>query len=414
MSRDDHGPGPSLNIWYVNAYDGTPDQQATRTFDFGKELVRRGHRVTIFASSFSHYRHREERLQGWELSREEDYEGVTLRWLRTWPYRRNDWRRVLNMIGHACVAFWIGLRLRVAPDVIVGPSVPILAGLAAFLLSRVRQSRFYFEVRDLWPQTLIDLGVLSEHGVLTRLLRWIERLLYAKADRIITVLPYAHEYIAGLGVPRERVIWIPNGVDFSRYRSTRAYDGGHPDRFVVMYVGGHAPYQGIDVILDAAARLQAESVEWVRFVLIGDGPEKPRLVERARALGLCNLEFRDLIPKKAVPQALEEADALIAIIRDLPVLRFGINPNKLFEYMAAGRPVVFGIRAPNNPVKEANAGITVPPEDPAALCDAIRTLHHMPPEARRLLGENGRRYVSERHDIEKLTDRLEDVFRGQL
>lgn len=399
-----------MKIWILNHYATTPDEPATRSFDIGKELERKGHKVTIFASSFSHYKFIEKRLQHGEKWKAEDYDGVRFIWIKTAPYKKNDWHRVINILGYAWRAFWVGKKLRGKPEVIIGTCVHPLSVLSAYILSILKRGRFFFEVTDLWPQTLVDMGALSERSPITLGLRILEKFLYKKAEKIITLLPHADDYITILGISKDKIVWIPNGVDLSRYEGLEQYDGGISKPFIIMYLGIHAKYSGLEVVLEAAKILQSEGNSDIRFVFVGDGAEKPNLILCAKNMNLHNVEFRDLVPKKDIFKVMREADAFISIIKNLPVLRFGISSNKLNDYLASGRPILFAVDASNNPVDEANAGITVPPENPKALAQAITELVGMRPEERVQMGKNGLEYVKKYHDIKVLADKLETLL----
>lgn len=398
-----------MNVWILNHYAEPPARQATRSYDLGRELVARGHRVTIFASSFSYYRFEEEHLAPGETHREETIGGVRFFWLRTTPYRVNDWRRVLNMVSYARRAVRVGGALDERPDVVIGVSVHPLAALAGWRLARRKGARFFFEVTDLWPQTLVDLGRLSPAHPLTWLLRRLERFLYRRAEKIISLLPNIHAYLEPLGIPGDRVVWIPNGVDLSRYAALRDYGGGGGGPFTIMYVGGHVQSNALDVVLDAA-RIEQERGRAVRFVFVGDGVDKPRLMERARDLR--NVEFRGLVPKDALAGVMAEADAFVFSLRDLPLYRYGISLNKLCDYLASGRPILFAGRSTYDAVDRAQAGLTVPPEDPAALADAIDRLAALPPAERARMGRNGYEYCKQYHAIPVLAGRLEAALVG--
>lgn len=400
-----------MNIWILNHYAGTPETTpATRPFDISRELVKRGHRLTIFASSFSEYSLKEERLGPGEQCKDEDCDGVHFIWIKTFPYRRNDWRRVLNMVSYAWRVFWIGIRLDKKPDVIIGTCVHPLAVLAAYILSRLKKSRFFFEVTDLWPQTLVDMGRLSERNPITWGLRFLEKYLYQKAEIIITLMPDAYIYITGIGIPREKIVWIPQCLDLSRYRDLRKYDGGGSQNFTIIYLGRHGLSNALDVIIKSAKVLQDIGDNNIRFVFVGSGVEKPNLILLANNLSLHNVEFRDQVPKNEVFKVMGEADAFILSLKDSALYRYGISLNKFCDYLASGRPIIFSGRSSNNPVEEAKAGITVSPEDPEALVKAIRELVAMKPEERIRMGHNGIEYVKKNHDVRLLVDRLEKLF----
>lgn len=405
-----------MNVWIFNHYAITPDLPGgTRHYDLGQELVKRGHKVIIFASSFHHYLHKETRLRSGEGWKVEDVDGVKFVWIRTFPYKRNDWRRVLNMLSYMLRAWQLGRRLPELmpeigePDVIIGSSVHLLAVLAAYWVAKHHRAKFIMEVRDLWPQTIIDMGVLSERNPIVKALQALERFLYRRAERIITLLPKAGEYIAAQGVEEDKIVWIPNGVDLSGFQvsSSAARSDGE---FKVMYLGAHGQANALDVLIQAAKVVQDQGYPEIRFILVGDGPEKSKLVAMARELGLHNVEFREPVPKSDVPKVLSEADAFLVQLGGKEVYRYGISSNKLFDFMAAGKPVFSSLEAPDNPVEKAKCGFTIPPRDPEALAEAFLKLYQMPAEEREVMGQRGREYVEKYHAIPVLADKLEEVL----
>jgi len=406
-----------MNLWIFNHYAVSPDLPGgTRHYDLSHELVRRGHQVVIFATSFHYYLHREMRLRSGERWKTEDVDGVKFIWIRTPPYQRNDWHRVQNMVAFMFRAWRIGrklpkLALEVGkPDVVIGSSPHLLTPLAACWVARHHRAKFIMEVRDLWPQTIIDMGELSEHHSITELLQALERFLYRKAEWIITLLPRAGEYITAQGISPGKVVWIPNGVDLTRFQNSGSTGRGDED-FKVMYLGAHGQANALDVLLQAAKIVQDRGHEEIRFILVGGGPEKPRLIELAQKSGLKNVGFRDPVSKAEVPKALQEADALIFNLERARVFKYGISSNKLFDYMACGKPVLFAVEAANNPIEEAYCGLTVPPRNPQALAEAIIQLYQMPEEEREAIGRRGREYVEKHHAIPVLADRLERVLK---
>jgi len=407
-----------VNLWIFNHYAVTPDMPGgTRHYDLARELVKRGHRVVIFATSFHHQLHREMRLQPEERWRIEDVDRVKFVWLRTPPYWRNDWRRVRNMVVFILRAWWLARKSSKLvpelgrPDVVIGSSPHLLTPLAAYWVARHYRAPFVMEVRDLWPQTIIDMGELSACHPITKALQILERFLYRRSERIITVLPLAHEYITACGISREKIIWIPNGVDISRFRDVKPLENDS-HYFKIMYTGAHGQNDALEGLIRAARIVQDRGFSNVRFILVGDGPAKAGLVKLAKDLGLNNVEFRDPIQKHQVPGILVEANATILILYDLPLYKYGISANKIFDYLAASKPLILAGMPANNPVEEACCGLTIPPGDPEALAEAVIQLYQMSPEERAEMGKRGREYVEKHHDIRKLAVRLEEVLQS--
>ena len=370
--------------------------------------------MTIFAAGFNHYSRKEERIRSGEKYCEENVNGVRFIWLKTFPYQGNDWRRVVNMMSYSWRAFRIGSRFAHSPDAIIGVSVHPLAAFAASLLARKKRSRFFFEVTDLWPETLIAMGKLSRIGFPARILRALEEHLYHRAEKIIMLLGHTQEYVAGLGESPEKIVWIPNGADLSRFASLPPYDGEFSETFTIMYVGGFVRSNRIDVILEAARIQQSCGHHNVRFVLVGDGSDKQRLTKLAHALALENVQFRPLVPKTEVVQVMAGANAFIFSLANLPLYKYGISLNKMCDYLASGRPILFAGDSTYNPIRDAAAGISVPAEDPAALSRAIDHLMSLTPEERVRMGQNGLEHFKKHHDIRILADRLEQVLAPHL
>ncbi len=316
------------------------------------------------------------------------------------------------MLVYSARAFWIGAIMPERPDVIIGSTPHPFASLTAYLLSILKGARFFFEVRDLWPLTLVNFGRLTEHGPVTWALRVLEKYLFARAEKVIMVWPRVDEYAATLGIRREKFVWIPQCVDQSRYTGLTPYNGEVSERFTVMYLGAHIQAHALDVILQAAKLQRETDRENVRFVFVGGGQEKPRLIQLSRTWGLKNVEFRGVVPRRELFKVMGEADAFVLSLRDLPLYKYGISLNKLCDYMISGRPIIFAGRPAYNPVLEANCGLVIPPENPGALVQAIKKLKEMRAEERVLMGENGQRYVQEHHDVRVLAERLENVLKS--
>ena len=399
-----------MKIWIVNHYAVPPKQAGgTRHYEMAKELVRRGHDVTIVASSFDHTMRRELHLQRGEHHKLEDVGGVPFLWLRTPPYLGNTAARVRNMLAFG-LQVWRRLTHEVVePDVILGSSPHLFAALAAERLAARYAIPFVFEVRDLWPQTLIDLGHFPRHHPFVVLLDRIERYLYRRAGRIVTLLPRAADHIREKGTDPSKVTWIPNGIDLDLVPTPPP-----PRRrkmITVMYAGAHGLANDLNLVLDAANMLQQDGwADRVHFRMVGDGPEKSGLIRRAQGLGLVNIDFEAAVPKENVYKRLAEADAFVMVLQNSSLFRWGISPNKLFDYLASARPVIFCVNTSFNPIEETRAGITVVSQDASNLVMAIRKLTEISPEERWHMGLRGRRYVEANHSMSNLASRLEEIM----
>lgn len=396
----------------MSAYD-QPLGQSPRTFEFSRELVRRGHDVTMFTNGYCHFTHRE-RLRSDEKWRIETVEGIRIVWLKTIAYRGNGVGRGLNMLSNVWRSLQAARALAATPDIIIGPSVPTLTGWAASHLAERYRVPFVFEVRDVWPDSLVDNGGLSRSSVVYHAFRHIEKSMYRRASRICSVLPYLSEHVASSGSDPAKLVWIPNGVDVSPHTREPAYDGGEGRQLVAMYVGGFGLGHDVPTLIRAAKRLQDDGDETFRFVLIGGGVRRAACEAEARSYGLRNLEFRAPVPKSTLPAVQREADILLAAITNSRSFRFGMNLNKLCSYLASGRPVLFSGNPPNNPVQDAGAGISVAAEDPDAVVAGLRSLAGMGAAARIEMGARGRYYAETVLGMDVLGGRMETMLASAI
>jgi glycosyltransferase involved in cell wall biosynthesis len=401
-----------MKIWYLSAYD-QPSGQSTRTHDFSRELVRRGHEVTFFTNGFCHFRHTE-RLDPEEHWRVEMVDGIRVVWLKTYPYRGNGIGRGINMLDNFRRILQVSKKLDDKPDVVLGPSVPLLTGWAGARLADLHGVPFIFEVRDVWPDALVDIGGLSNSSFLYHIFRYLEKMLYHKAERISSTLPHISDHVATSGSDPAKIVYIPNGVDLAPFTLDAAYDGGEGRQLVVMYVGGFGLDHDVSTIIRAAKLLQDAGDTTFRFVVIGGGVRKAEAEVQAQSYQLRNLELRDPIPKSSIPEAQRGADILLAAITDSKSFRFGLNLNKLCAYFASARPVLFSGNPPNDPVHESGAGLSIAAEDPQAMVVGLRKLACMGSAVRIEIGVRGWRYAQTTLSMDVLGERMEKMLASAI
>lgn len=397
-----------MKMWYVSAYD-QPKGQSLRTWDFSIEMTRRGHCVTMFTNGYCHFTHKEH-LKGNERWRVETIDGVRVVWLKTFHYLGNGLGRCLNMLDNFRRILQSSATLGERPDVILGPSVPLFAGWAAARLADRYHVPFIFEVRDVWPDALVDIGGIRKISVTYCCLRQLEKHLYRKATRISSTLPHLADHVSGSGSDPTKIVYIPNGVDVSPYVESANYDGGAGRQLVVMYVGGFGLDHDVSTIIQVAKILQDDGDHRFRFVLFGSGVRKARCEEEVRKYHLHNLSLHAAVPKASLPDIQRNADILLAAITDSRSYRFGLNLNKLCSYFASARPVLFSGNPPNNPVADCNGGISVNAEDPRAMAKGLSDLANMTPAERIRMGERGRQYAQTTLSMEFLGRRMEDML----
>lgn len=393
-------------IWIVNHYAISPKQAGgTRHFSFAKELTRRGHDVTLFLSHSTAPRPGKQE-PSWRI---EFVDGVRLILVRTPDYWGNSWGRIKNMLVFAG-RFWSGgcFESLPAPDVILGSSPHPFAALAAERVAARFGVPFVLEVRDLWPLSLIEVAKVSPRHPLPKLLGIIEKHLYRQAARIVTLPAHAACHMVEKGATPEKVVWISNGVDLSYIPDPQpAKTNG---RFTVMYAGAHGTANSLDSILDAALVIQSRHPDHdLFFRFVGEGTQKERLIRRVKQELIKNVSFEPALPKAEIYNRLLEADLFLAPARNVPLYDFGISFNKLFDYMAAARPIIFG--APfSNAAVEAGAAVAVDGDNPEELAGAILKIRDMPIAERWEMGKRGRRHVEKYYSFELLSTRLESTL----
>ncbi len=405
---------PAPRLLWINHFAVSPaDGGGTRHFELGRELTRHGWTVTIAASDFHLHSRGYTRRAGPEHRHpiSEQLDGVHFLWLWAAPYTRNDWRRGWNWLSFArSLARWRPNEDR--PHVVIGSSPHLFAALAGARLARDFGVPFVLEVRDLWPESLLAVG--ARPGVAYHALDRIACSLYRRAERIIVLARGVGEHLARRGVAPEKIVYIPNGASVCTNGAGSPAGAAAPNSgtLTLVYAGAHGPANGLEVVLDAAALLAAEPV---RFLLVGDGPAKPSLLRRAAERGLANVEFRDPVPKAEIPALLAAAHAGLMVLRDAPLFAYGVSPNKLFDYLAAGLPVVCNVPGEVAAMlRESEAGEQAADASPQALAAAIRRLLQRPSEERERMGRAGRAWVAREHSRAALGERLHHALSGLL
>jgi glycosyltransferase involved in cell wall biosynthesis len=348
------------------------------------------------------------------MSREE-HQGIDL--IRTYAssgHHKNFLWRMLAYLSFMCSAF-AGAWKAGPVDLVWGTSPPIFQAVSAWLLAALRRRPFLLEIRDLWPEFAIDMGVLT-NPALIRLSRLLESFLYARADAILVNSPAYRDYLLARGIPEDKVFLVANGVDTAQFdpgacgeRLRREW--GVKGKFVVTYAGALGPANAIGGILKTAEHLRHR--QDIVFILAGAGKDQAMLKEQARAMGLDNLLFVGSLPKSDMPEALAASDACLATLQNIPMFNT-TYPNKVFDYMAAGRPVILAIGGViAQVVEQARGGIVVPPEDDRAMAEAIERLAN-DEQLRSQMGRDGRAYVEAHFERDQQARAFAQVLRRAM
>jgi glycosyltransferase involved in cell wall biosynthesis len=399
-------------VWIVNQYAGSPlHGMEYRHYHLARGLTALGHRVVMLSGSYSHLFTRRPRVSRPFTLQEID--GITYCWVAGPRYDRAiSARRVLNMAAFATALEGLPTSRLPRPDAILVSSPSLFPLPVASRWASRFGARLAFEVRDIWPLTLQDLGGLGDRHPLIALMQRIEDYGYRVADTVISVLPAAQAHMVSRGMDPAKFHYLPNGIDLATPVEPDApaavRDAIREGVFTVGFVGTLGRANVLETLIDAAKLLDVEEAQ---VIIVGHGPERDGLV--ARAAGARNVTFIGPVPKSQVGASIRCFDACYVGYRRSPLYRFGVSPNKLYEYMAAGRPVLFAADAANQPVRDADCGRTIAPEDPGALAAAIRSLIASSPAERLRLGANARAYVERNHDYDRLAHELSELLIGE-
>lgn len=384
------------------AFAALDEPGGTRHHELARHLARQGHQVTIIASPVSYLTGTSQKK---EPGKRTDDLGVTIIRSYTLPalHRSFIWR-VFSFFSFMISSFINGLFVKKV-DLVWGTTPPIFQGPTAWLLARLKGVPFLLEVRDLWPAFAIAVGVLK-NKLLIQLSEWLEGFLYRHADQVIVNSPGYIDHVKSRGA--DQVTLIPNGADPEMFKpelkGLSFREKHHLDvKFIALYAGAHGMSNDLEVVLKAAENLKKN--DNIRIVFLGSGKEKPHLQSLAEEKGLSNVLFLPPVPKLEMREALAAADACLAILKPIEMYKT-TYPNKVFDYMAAGRAVILAIDGVIREVVEsANAGVFVSPGDSKALSEAILDLESNPTKCERL-GENGRKMIEEKFSREELANQF--------
>jgi len=403
-----------MNILLINHYAGAPQYgMEYRPYYLAREWVKMGHKVVITSASFSHLRSKQPKVNG-NIS-EELIDDIQYIWIKTPSYEGNGIRRVQNMLTFVGKLISLSRRLskKLKPDVVIASSTYPLDIFPAYLVSRFSKAKLIFEVHDLWPLTPIELGKMSKWHPFIVILQIAEDFAYKHADKVISILPKALEYMVSRGLDPKKFVYIPNGIDIDEWQSFNTQlPEEHKEiierlkkegKFLVGYTGSFGVANALDYFVESTNYLKDLPVV---LILVGQGPEKEKLQKYVEENNLNNVVFLPPVPKNSIPELLSKMDILYISLRKSPLFRFGISPNKLFDYMMAGKPIINAISAGNDLVAESGCGISIPPEDPVAIAEAIKKLIDMSPLEREEMGRRGREYVIKNHDYKVLAKRF--------
>lgn len=404
-----------LNIMIICQNAGSPlHGMVYRPYFLAKNLNKLGHKTKVVASAVSHLHTRSPELNA--LCKHEMVEGVQYLWVRGRKYTSSrSLGRIYSLVQFALALIPVFFKIRhERPDAIIFSSPPPFAFPVVWVYAKLKRAKLIFEVRDIWPRTLIDLGSYSKKNPLIMALQSIETFAYRRSDLIVSVLKHLEKHVAEVcpELGGHKIRYLPNGIECQEdpiaagQRPIEIPSGA----FVIGYAGTIGIANENILLLQAALTLKNHPDIW--FVFIGEGGEKDRLQEFARRNQLTQVLFLAPVAKREILKHISYFDAGFLGAKNVPLYQFGISANKIFDYMLARLPILMAIHSGHDIVKEADCGEMISSGNSDDLAQAILRLKDLTPEQRQAKGNSGHLFLKKNHDYAILANKYADeIFR---
>jgi len=411
-------------IWYMHPYAGSPTLgMSYRPYYLAKAFNKRDTKTYIIGASFHHL------LQS-TISidtpiQHQKVDDIDYIFIKTNTYKGNGLKRIINMFSYAfrfAIHYKRLIQITGKPDkIIVSSSHPLHFPVAKWL-SKKLNCQLIFEVRDLWPLSLTELLGVSKYHPFVLLLSYIEKSAYKSADKVVSVLKNAFPYMQKKGLTRDKYIVIPNGIEITPLKPQPLPNDlqqiiiniKSKKQYLLIYAGAMGKPNALEQLIQAMTIIQAKGNTHIHALLVGDGVEKQNLIDEVAKNKVSNCTFFPRILKSQIPGLLSKADALFLGWQDKPIYQYGISPNKLYDYMLSGKPIIHATNTPDDPVSSAKAGIKTPAENALLLANAINEISQKNPNELVKLGEQGRKYVIKHYDYDYLAARYLKNLQQQL
>lgn len=403
-------------VWIINQYAATPERGvAGRHYYLGRELVKQGYNVYVISAGYTHLLRTPVEIKDEFLI--EDHHGVKYVWVNVKQYPdAHSKGRIRNWLAFA----WKIRKLKVVisdrPDTVLVSSPSLISYLGARSLAKKYSAKLVFEVRDIWPLSLVEIGKISPKHPFIRFLQWIEDKAYKESDAVLSNLKYSVQHMMSRGMSPHKFTWIPNGLLLEDVQQSQPLEQSVKSqlpigKFLVGYTGTLGVANALDVLINAAEQLK--NYTDIAFVIVGNGKEKPALQQMVENKGLDNVYFINSIPKAQITSMLEVLQVCYIGLTSDPLFRFGVSPNKLFDYLYAAKPIIYAIDSGEyTPVEDFQAGIQVQAGNSADVAKAVLHLYHASAQEREKMGDNGRVAVLREHEYGMLAQKMAKVLFG--
>lgn len=407
-------------IWILNHHANTPTVKgSTRHYELSKWFNKNGHDTLVFNSNYRHYAHKD-LIKTKKKYVEKSYSDVKFVHINTKPhYKKNGIMRLLNMISYYLFLMCNYKKFK-KPDIIIGSTVHLFACLAAIRIAKKYNIPGIIEIRDLWPESLVELGRISRRNPLVVFFSILERYVYINSDKIVTVLPNVYEYLKKFHIERNKIFYIPNGISTSTVLSKQSTERiseyfssedlqNFNNKKNIIYTGSIGVANNLDFLLDIAKDLNIKDNS-ILFSIIGSGSEKQRLLKRCENENINNVKFFNPVPKNLLPAIYQYSELNIIVLENTELYRFGISMNKLFDYLLSGVPIFLIGKTYNNIVKDSHAGIYYEKYKVGECSNKILEYFNLSEDIRSKMGKLGKEYVLKYHDYEILAEKYLSIL----
>ena len=406
-----------MNILVINHYAGAPSYgMEYRQYYLTREWQRAGHNVLIVTASYTHLRSKQ-----FPVSKKLEkilIEGINYLVLDTPYYEENNYKRIFNILSFILLLKrnWEKIATDFSPNVVITSSTFCFDIYSSKKIADKSGAKLVFEVHDLWPLSPMELGSYSKWHPFIFLMQRAENYAYKYSDKVVSILPKTLDYMIDHGLKKDKFVHIPNGICMEEWKidnkiplelSALLNNLKQQKKIIIGYAGNHGIANALNNLVDAMKSLQNENVV---LLLIGKGQEKQNLKKRVREKNITNVHFISAVPKTVIPSLLDKLDILYVGLQNQPVFRFGISPNKLIDYMMAGKPIIQAINAGNDMVSEAGCGVSIEPENTEAIVNAIRHLITQTQESLIELGTRGKDFCTKNYDYKILANKFLEIL----
>ena len=398
-------------IWYISKYARPPiNGSGTRHFYFSREFNKIGNKTILISSDSMHFGN----LPSFnKVYNHMVIDGVDSIIIRTKKYNgTSSVSRIISWIDFEFKLIQMSKKNIPKPDVIIASSLSLLTILSGYLFKKKYNARLIFEVRDIWPLTLIEIGGFSRYNPLVLFLSWVEKFGYKKADVIIGTMPNLKEHVDFVSGSGNKCHNIPQGIELSLLQTNEHVDPDYiskfipPKKFIIGYAGSIGRANALDTLIQVSILLQDKPD--IHFLLIGEGDKKHELVNVVSGNG--NVTFAPKVKKTQVQDILRYCDVLYAGARNSLIYRYGISLNKWIDYLFAGKPVIVSYSGYKSMINEADCGTFVPAENTEELKKAILQYSKMSKADLNQMGERGKKWLIENRTYQKLALKYSELF----